>query len=309
MQQPLRIGTRGSRLALWQANWVRDQILAGDPDLHVELLVIKTEGDRILNHSLAKFGGKGLFVKELENAIIRHQVDLAVHSMKDVPAILPEELEISIIPSRDIPDDGLIAHRGQNLDSLPEDAVVGTSSLRRAAQLLAYRADLRIKNLRGNVDTRLNKVLEGDYEAAVMAVAGLKRLGLEKHITQSLPYSIMLPAIAQGALGIETRKGDEQTLSFLHHLHDPDTAHCVRAERAVLTSLAGNCNIPLAGFCAVHHQHLKLTALLATPDGSRIIRRQATAPYEQATQLGKKVAQQILEEGGREILASLSYNL
>ena len=306
MQQALRIGTRGSRLALWQANWVRDQILLRYPAQAVELVVIKTEGDRILNHSLAKFGGKGLFVKELESAVIRHQVDLAVHSMKDMPAVLPEELEISTFPSREVADDGLIAQQGINLDTLPENAVVGTSSLRRASQLRAYRSDLRIRNLRGNIDTRLRKVKEGEFEAAVMAVAGFKRLGLEKHIMQSLPFSIMLPAIAQGALGIETRKGDEQTLSFLLHLHDADTAHCVRAERAVLTALGGNCHTPIAGYCAIHQQQLNLTALLATPDGSRIIRHQATAPHIQATKLGQNVALRILEEGGREILASLT---
>ena len=305
MQHPLRIGTRGSRLALWQANWVRDRIRARYPDLDVELVVIKTQGDRILTQTLAKFGGKGLFVKELENALIRHRVDMAVHSMKDVPAILPEELEISIIPPREVPDDGLISHHGHNLDSLPQDSVIGTSSLRRAAQVRAYRADLRIRNLRGNIDTRLQKVKEGEIEAAVMAVAGFKRLGLEKHITQSLPFSIMLPAVAQGALGIETRKEDETTLSYLDHLHDPQTAHCIRAERAVLTTLGGNCNIPIAGFCAIHQDHLKLTALLATPDGSRIIRHQADAPAEQAIQMGQEVARRILEEGGREILASL----
>ena len=305
MQHPLRIGTRGSRLALWQANWVRDQIQVRFPDLDVEMVVIKTQGDRILDQTLEKLGGKGLFVKELETALIEHQVDMAVHSMKDVPAILPEELEISVIPSREAPDDGLITRHGHKLDSLPENSVIGTSSLRRAAQLRAYRTNIRIKHLRGNIDTRLQKVNEGEIEAAVMAVAGFKRLGLEKHIAQSLPFSIMLPAIAQGALGIQTRKEDETTLSYLSHLHDPDTAYCVRAERAVLTTLGGSCNIPIAGFCEIHQQHLKLRALLATPDGSRIIRQQAEAPAEQASQLGQKVAHRILEEGGREILASL----
>ncbi len=303
--ETLRIGTRGSQLALWQANWIRDQILAQHPSLQIELVIIKTQGDKIVDRPLSAIGGKGLFVKELETAMMEHQTDMAVHSMKDVPAILPAGLEISIITKRENAFDGLISSEVSSLKELPQNAVIGTSSLRRAAQLKAFRSDLQIKNLRGNVDTRLKKVLNHEYDAAIMAVAGMKRLGLSEHIRQSIPFSIMLPAIAQGAIGIETRIGDEKTLSYLHHLHDSDTADCLRAERTLLKALEGNCQIPLAGHCVVVQDQLHLTALVANPDGSQVIRREATSTRPDAEYLGKSIAQQILDDGGKEILKSL----
>lgn len=306
MQPPLHIGTRGSQLALWQANWVRDQIRNRFPEKPVELVVIKTQGDHILDRTLAKIGGKGLFVKELEVALREGRIDMAVHSMKDVPALLPEGLEISIISFRETPHDGLIAPQVSDLKSLPPNAIVGTSSLRRSAQLKAYRPDLQIKNLRGNVDTRLAKVLAGEYDAAVMAVAGMKRLGLAEHIKQTLPFSIMLPAIAQGVLGIETRVGDEDTLAHLHHIHDPAMANCIEAERAALQTLEGNCQIPIAGFCEIQQEHLQLTLLIATPDGQQILKRAATAPRAHAHHLGQILAQELLDNGGRTILALLN---
>ncbi|MBF0276906.1 MAG: hydroxymethylbilane synthase [SAR324 cluster bacterium] len=302
----LRIGTRGSRLALWQANWVRDQILAKYPSLTVELVIIKTQGDKIQDRPLAEIGGKGLFIKELETAMIEQQTDLCVHSMKDVPAELPEGLEISIITARERPHDALIAPRAQSLDDLPKNAVVGTSSLRRASQLKAYRADLEIKSIRGNVDTRLKKVESGEFDASILAVAGLKRLGWEQQITQELPFSVMLPAIAQGVVGIETRSGDETTLSYLKHMEDIDTTDCIRAERTVLAALEGNCQIPIAGFCSVEQDLLTLTALTAKLDGSLVIRHQGSAPRQQAEELGQSIAQKILDDGGREILAELN---
>ncbi len=305
----LRIGTRGSQLALWQANWIRDQILAQYPEVAIELVIIKTQGDKIQDRPLSEIGGKGLFIKELEVAMMAHRTDMCVHSMKDVPSELPEGLEISIITTRETPHDGLIAPDAASLDELPQNAIVGTSSLRRASQLRAYRPDLQIKNLRGNVDTRLNKVRGGEYDAAVMAVAGMKRLGWEEQIRQELPFAIMLPAIAQGVIGIETRVGDAETLSRLQHLQDLDTADCIRAERTVLSALEGNCQIPIAGFCSVEQDQLTLTALTAKLDGSLVIRHQASAPRHQAEQLGQLVAQKILDGGGREILASLAESL
>ncbi len=302
----LRIGTRGSRLALWQANWVRDQILARYPDLKVELIPIKTQGDIILDRPLAEIGGKGLFVKELEVAMLENRTDMAVHSMKDVPAILPEGLEISVITQRESPRDALISPGSANLETLPKGAVIGTSSLRRGAQLKAYRPDLEIRTLRGNVDTRLKKVTNGEYDGAIMAVAGLKRLQLEAHIAQELPFSVMLPAIAQGAIGIETRMGDEATVAYLSHLQHDETYDCLIAEREVLHKLEGNCQIPVAGYCTVDQNQLHLEALVAQPEGLQVIRREASAPRHNARELGEGVAQQILEEGGSKILQTLS---
>ena len=300
--RPLRIGTRGSRLALWQAHWIRDRILDQFPSLPLELEIIKTKGDQIQDRPLSAIGGKGLFIKELEVALMAHRTDMAIHSMKDVPAELPQGLEIATITLRENPHDGLIAPHVARLEDLPPHAIIGTSSLRRAAQLKAYRPDFQIKSLRGNVDTRLKKVMAGEVDAAIMAVAGMKRLGLEAHITQVLPFSIMLPAIAQGVIGIETRVGDRETLSYLQHLKDPDTTDCIRAEREVLRVLEGNCQISIAGFCDIHQDQLTLTALIAKPDGSLIHRHQDSAPRPQAEPLGQTVARNILDQGGRDIL-------
>lgn len=305
MESPLRIGTRGSRLALWQAQWVREQIHQNFPEKPVELVVIQTQGDRILDRTLAKIGGKGLFVKELEAAMLAGKIHLAVHSMKDVPAFLPEGLEISIISPRETPNDALIAPHAEGLASLPQHAVVGTSSLRRASQLKAFRPDFQIKNLRGNIETRLAKVREENYDAAVLAVAGMKRLGLESHIKEILPFATMLPAIAQGVLGIETLVGDEETRSYLTPIHDKAVADCIEAERAVLKTLEGNCQVPIAGFCDLHQDQLQLTALVAAPDGSQMIKKEASAPRSQARQLGQTLGQELLEDGGRVLLQML----
>ncbi|MBF0286639.1 MAG: hydroxymethylbilane synthase [SAR324 cluster bacterium] len=303
--ETLRIGTRGSQLAIWQANWIRDQILARHPSIHIELVIIKTQGDKILDRPLSTIGGKGLFVKELETAMMENQTDMAVHSMKDVPGLLPDGLEIQIITKRENAYDGLVSSQISTLDELPKNAVIGTSSLRRGAQLKAFRPDLQIKNLRGNVDTRLKKILNHEYDAAIMAVAGMKRLGLSEHIRQSIPFSIMLPAVAQGTIGIETRIGDKKTLSYLHHLHDINTADCLDAERALLKALEGNCQIPLAGHCIIVENQLRLTALVASPCGTHVIRRKAASNRSDAESLGNSIAQQILDNGGKEILQSL----
>lgn len=302
----LRIATRGSQLALWQANWIKDQIIAQFPEMSVELVVIKTTGDKITDRPLSQVGGKGLFVKELEQSMLNHETDIAVHSMKDVPAFLPEGLEISTITKRESPFDGLISANFNNLDELPKGAVVGTSSLRRASQLKAYRPDIQIKSLRGNIDTRIKKTISGEYDASILAVAGLKRMGWDAQIKQILPTTIMLPAIAQGAVGIENRIDDEATLAVLKHLQDNDTTACVTAERTVLQILEGNCQVPLAGYCTIANNELTLKAMIADPEGTKKIAHEGTTLRRNATDLGKAVAEKILENGGRTILEQLA---
>ena len=214
----LRIATRESRLALWQANWVRSKILSEFPELDVQLVPMTTEGDRRLDRSLADIGGKGLFIKELEQALMDHRADLAVHSMKDLTTELPPSLELSVITERDDPNDALVSNQYPSLNKLPDGAVIGTSSLRRMSQLRHFFPNLKIKNLRGNLDTRLRKLDDGEYDAIMLAVAGLKRLGLQERISQVIPHSVMLPAIAQGVIGIETRSGDQDTLQWIQQL-------------------------------------------------------------------------------------------
>jgi hydroxymethylbilane synthase len=302
MSDRLRIATRGSRLALWQAEWVQRGILSRFPEVEVELVVLTTQGDRILDRPLAQIGGKGLFIKELEDALLEDRADLAVHSMKDVMAFLPEGLEISVITERDHPGDAWVSPQHESLEALPRGAVVGTSSLRRAAQLKHLRPDLEIRTLRGNVETRLRKVESGEYDAAVLAMAGLRRLGLEAHIRCALPREWMLPAIAQGAVGIETRTGDEDTLRWLRHLDHPETRDALTAEREVLAQLEGNCQVPLAGFAEVQGAEMHLEARLGSPDGATLLRAEGTAPRESAQALGQQVARQLLQQGGQRLL-------
>ncbi len=306
MTDCLRIATRASRLALWQAEWVRAGILQAHPHLTVELVTLTTRGDQILDRPLAAIGGKGLFIKELEDALLDGRADLAVHSMKDVMAFLPDGLEISLITERDHPGDAWVSPNYAALDELPEGAVVGTSSLRRAAQLKHARPDVEIKTLRGNVETRLRKVHEGEYDAAVLAVSGLKRLELGHEIRTVLPQSLMLPAIAQGAIGIETRVGDAETLRWLEHLEHAATRDCVLAEREVLAVLEGNCQVPLAGFAELHQDQLHLEARVGSPDGTTLLKAQATAPRQQAVELGRAVAHQLLDQGGAALLQQFS---
>ncbi|WP_456430984.1 hydroxymethylbilane synthase [Thermosulfuriphilus sp.] len=296
------IGTRGSKLALAQTDWVREAIKARYPELSIELEIIKTRGDKILDVPLAKVGGKGLFVKEIEEALLSMRVDLAVHSLKDVPTELPEGLEIAIIPCREDPRDVLISRSGRSLVDLPRGARVGTSSLRRQAQLRALRPDLIIEPLRGNVDTRLRKLDEGQYEAIVLAAAGLSRLGLVHRATEFISPEVLIPAIGQGALGIEVRTEDtglKELLSFLHH---PETALCTEAERAFLARLEGGCQVPLAAHAILRGNELFMDALVADPAGKRIIRKRASSPAQEARGLGESLAEEILAAGGRDIL-------
>lgn len=304
MKQEIRIGARGSALALWQAEWVKTQLEHFWPTVHVTLVPIKTTGDKILDVSLSKFGGKGLFVKEIEEALLNGSIDLAVHSMKDLPGDLPEGLTISAVPAREDTRDVLITRHGERLDRLPAGTRVGTSSLRRQALLLALNPNLRIEMLRGNVDTRLRKQREGVVDATVLAAAGLKRLGITPEHSQVLDDTIFLPAIGQGALGIETRT-EEEVIALVHPLHHQDTAVAVSAERAFLRQMGGSCHTPLAAKGTVHGGSVQLHALVASPDGRQVIRGERHGRIEDAEQVGTLLADTLLAQGGREILERL----
>jgi len=301
-QRVLRIGTRGSLLALKQSENVKRALESLWPDVRIEFQVIKTMGDKILDVPLAKVGGKGLFVKEIEDALLNRTVDLAVHSMKDVPAELPTGLAIGAIPLREDARDVLVSHDGKNLLELIEGAKVGTSSLRRAAQLKKLRSDLQIENLRGNLDTRLRKVREGMYDAIVLAAAGLHRMGWEDAITAYLETEDFLPAIGQGAIGIEIRNDDEELRGLLAPVHHPDSAVAVQAERSLLKELEGGCQVPIGGYARVAGKMVELAGLVASVDGREIFRRSRKAPREQAEALGRELAREILEAGGKRIL-------
>lgn len=298
----LVIATRGSKLALWQANHIKDALESTHSGLSVELLVLKTKGDKILDVPLAKVGGKGLFVKEIEDALLDGRADLAVHSMKDVPTGLPDGLTVGVIPEREDCADALLSVEFQGLDGLPQGATVGTSSLRRQAQLLALRPDLTIADLRGNLDTRVRKLMEGRYHAIVVAAAGLKRLGLSAPKTAELGPPEFLPAVAQGALGIEFRKDDRETMDLLAFLHHQPTATRVAAERGFLTGLDGGCQVPIAALSELMDGQVRLTGFLADVDGSSPIRLQATGPADQAWEVGMDLAKQVLAAGGKAIL-------
>jgi hydroxymethylbilane synthase len=304
MKQKLRIGTRGSALALWQAEWVKAQLLRFWPEVVIDLVIIKTSGDRLQEVSLSTIGGKGLFVKEIEDALLAKTVDLAVHSMKDVPGDLPPGLTISIVPEREDTRDVLITKNGETLAELPAGTRVGTSSLRRQALLLALHPGLRIEMLRGNVDTRLRKQREGVVDATVLAAAGLKRLGITPEHSRVLDDTEFLPAIGQGALGVETREEDE-VIALIAPLHHQETAVAVSAERAFLRRMGGSCRTPLAAKGVVKDGVVSLQALVARPDGARVIRGEQSGPMEAAEQIGSELAEQLLLQGGKEILAGV----
>ena len=298
----LKIATRGSPLALWQAEWVQKRILEQHPEITVELLILKTSGDRIQDRPLSEVGGKGLFIKELEGALLDNRADLAVHSMKDVPGFFPEGLEISVIAEREDPGDAWLSPKYGSIGNFPQGAVVGTSSLRRASQLKHHRQDLQIRSFRGNVQTRIRKLDQGEVDATVLAVAGLKRLDLEDRITEVLPMEWMLPAIGQGAIGIETRIGDQETLSRILHLNHQATWDCLLAERTLLIQMEGNCQIPLAGYCVLNGDELFLRGAIGDPEGKSLLRYESHAPRQNAFKLGQEVAGRLLKNGGEEIL-------
>ncbi|HMM77849.1 MAG TPA: hydroxymethylbilane synthase [Gammaproteobacteria bacterium] len=298
----LRIATRGSRLALWQAEHVRDRLMALHPGLAVELVAMKTTGDKILDAPLAKIGGKGLFVKELEQAMLEGRADLAVHSMKDVPVELPDGLHIACVLAREDPRDSLLARSGGGLASLPPGAIVGTSSLRRRSQLRLLRPDLDLRDLRGNVNTRLAKLARGEFDAIVLACAGLKRLALDGRITERFSTSDMLPAIGQGIIGIECRAGDARVEALIAPLADPDARDAIAAERALNAMLHGGCQVPIAGHAVIDGARLKIAGLVASLDGGECIRAEAEGGRGEAAALGSRVGRMLLERGAQRIL-------
>jgi len=301
----LTIGTRGSLLARWQADWVKGRLEAAQPGLRVALTIIKTTGDKILDVPLAKVGGKGLFVKEIEEALLAGAVDLAVHSMKDVPTALPAALHLAAVTRREEPYDALISRDRLPLAKLPAGATIGTSSLRRQSQLLAYRSDLTIVGLRGNLDTRLRKVREGAMDGIVLAAAGLRRLGWEAEIAEILPPTICLPAIGQGALGIECRRDDEAVNRAVWVLDDPDTRACVDAERAFLERLEGGCQVPIAAHATLTGERLTLTGLIAGLRGDPILRDEVTGSRGEGRAKGRELAERLLARGGEAILRAV----
>jgi hydroxymethylbilane synthase len=301
----LIIGTRGSQLALWQAEWVQRQLRQIAPDLSVVLKRIQTSGDKIQDVPLAKVGGKGLFVKEIEEALLRKDIDLAVHSLKDLPTVLPNGLHIICVPEREDPRDALIARDEKKLDALPFGARVGTSSLRRQAQLLHARSDLQIEMLRGNVDTRLRKLQENQLDAIVLAASGLKRLGWDDQITECLPVDVSLPAIGQGALGIEGREDDSFVRNLVSRLEHQPTRVRVTAERALLKRLEGGCQVPIAGHAVLQEDSLTLDGLVVSLDGKRYVRYSLSGSMFEAESIGTKVAEELLDRGAQPILQEI----
>ncbi|MDI6864816.1 MAG: hydroxymethylbilane synthase [Thermodesulfovibrio yellowstonii] len=297
------IGSRGSKLAMWQANWVKDKLQTLYPELKVEIEKIKTTGDKILDAPLAKIGGKGLFVKEIEEALLSKRVDLAVHSMKDVPTEIPEGLQISAICEREDPRDAFISKDGVLLNELPQEAVLGTSSLRRTVQLKALRNDLVIKPLRGNVDTRIRKLKDGEFQAIVLAMAGVKRMGVENLVTQAFSEDLMIPAIGQGAIGIETRVDDDFVNELIKPLNHEETAICILAERAFLSVMGGGCQVPLACHSRIVNNSLKIVGMIGDPEGKMpVIKGFREGSLSQAQSLGVELANELLHRGGKEIL-------
>ncbi|RPJ12549.1 MAG: hydroxymethylbilane synthase [Desulfobacteraceae bacterium] len=306
MKPEIKIGTRGSKLALWQANWVKSELIKKFPDLSIETVIIKTKGDKILDVPLAKVGGKGLFVKEIEEALISNHVDIAVHSMKDMPAELLDGLAIGAIPEREIPVDVLISKNNLFLSQLPRKARIGTSSLRRLAQIRHIRPDLVILPLRGNLDTRIRKLDSGEMDAIVLAAAGVKRLGLESLITEYLSEDTMLPAVGQGALCIEIRKDDGDVVEFTDSLDHPITRNVVMGERAFLKKLEGGCQIPIAGHGKAWENRFSIIGLVADLEGKTIIKDTLSGPLESSESVGTALADKLLERGAKQLLEKLT---
>ena len=298
----LRLGTRKSQLALWQAHFVRAALERHHPGLKVELITMTTEGDRILDRSLAAVGGKGLFIKELEQGLLEKRTDIAVHSLKDVTATLPAGLRLAVYCEREDPRDAFISDKFATLASLPRGARVGTSSLRRQCQLREAFPPLEIVTLRGNVNTRLAKLDAGEYDAIILAVAGIKRLDMESRIRERLDPAVSLPAVGQGAVCVECRASDRVTQELLAPLNHAATQTCVTAERSLNLHLEGGCQVPVGGYAELHGEELRLRGMVGEPDGSRLLRAEIRGPAAQAEQLGAQLARQLLAQGARKIL-------
>jgi hydroxymethylbilane synthase len=308
MSRSLVIGSRGSKLALWQAEQAKARLLDLHPEIDVRIEIIKTTGD-VKTDPLSVIGGKGVFTKELEDALLDGRIDLAVHSLKDLPTILPDSLAISAICQRDDPRDALVVRdelkaRAGSILNLPEQAVVGTSSQRRVAQLKSLRGDVVVKDVRGNVDTRLRKLDEGQYDALILASAGLRRLELADRIDAAISTEEMVPAVGQGAIAIETRADDEFTISTTSELDHRETRLACLAERAFLRSLGGGCQFPIAGHAVIENEELKLVGLVALPDGSKFLRDQLSGPQDNAEKIGSSLAARLIERGANSLLES-----
>lgn len=307
MKSTLRIATRKSPLALWQAEHVKQLLMQAHEDLDVKLVTFTTKGDKILDTPLAKIGGKGLFVKELETAILEGKADIAAHSIKDIPMEFPEGLFLASILEREEPGDAFVSNKFDSLQKLPEGAIVGTCSLRRKSQLLSKRPDIIIKDLRGNVNSRLEKLDNDEYDAIILASAGLVRLDMAKRIKQRISSSWILPAVGQGAIGLEAREGDEETLSLISALNHIDTADRITAERALNHRLEGGCQVPIASYAMLDGNTLHLQALVGEPDGSKIVQGDISGNRNDGVQLGIELAEDLLSRGAKEILEKL-YN-
>lgn len=300
MLEKIRIGTRASKLALWQAEFIAAELRREYLNLEVELVKIQTTGDKILNSPLAKIGGKGLFTKEIENALAENKIDLAVHSLKDVPNELPQNFKIAAVTKRANPFDAFVSNKFSAIEEMPEGAVIGTSSLRRAAQILNFFPHLKIENLRGNVDTRLKKLDAGNFDAIILAAAGLERLGYGERITQILTE--IIPAAGQGALAVEIRADDFKTAELVKFLNDEQTFQAVKIERDFLKVIGGSCQIPVGIFASILDNKIYARAVVAALDGKKIIKDFSIAPLEKISTFGSDLAEKILSEGGREIL-------
>jgi len=309
MNKTLKIGTRGSRLALWQANWVKSALESEDPSLSIELVVIKTKGDKILDVPLAKVGGKGLFVKEIEESLLNEKIDLAVHSMKDMPAQIPQGLCIAAIPQREDPQDVLISKDNRRFSELPSGSVVGTGSLRRKAQLLFARPDLVVAPMRGNIDTRLRKLETENLDAIILAAAGVKRMKYENKIAEYLDENIMLPAVGQGALCIEIRQDDPLAGPVVAGLEDPKTRTVIMGERAFSARLEGGCQVPIAAHGTLHNDIFTLSGLVASVDGRTLLKKTLKGPENASGTIGVELAEHLISMGAKTIIDNLTKDL
>ena len=302
MNRKIIIGTRGSELALWQANHVKASLETRFPDLTFEIRTIKTTGDRILDTALSKIGDKGLFTKEIESALMSGEIDLAIHSLKDLPTTLPDGLCIGAVTSREIPNDVLIAKNARSISALPGDARVATGSLRRKSQLLNLRPDIEVSDIRGNVPTRIEKFLASDLDAMILAFAGMHRLGLDEHIAQVIPVSEMIPAVGQGAIAVEARATDGEVLDLANKINDADTELCITAERAFLRELEGGCQVPIGAHAVCVDGGVRLDGFVGSLDGSNVIRETITGVPEEAVSIGQRLAAICIDRGASEIL-------
>ncbi|MGB2690904.1 MAG: hydroxymethylbilane synthase [Thermodesulfobacteriota bacterium] len=307
MKRSIRIGTRGSKLALWQANHVSNLLSTSNPELKIEIQIIKTTGDSVIDSPLSEIGGKGVFVKEIEEALLSDNIDIAVHSMKDVPTILPEGLAIKAVAERHDPRDALVSNIGLPLAELPEGTRIGTGSLRRGAQILHHFPNLQILSIRGNVDTRIRKLKEsGEFDAIVLAVAGLERMGLGEEITEVISADIMLPAPGQGIVAIESRADDQETTDILRAINHTQTQIAAISERAFLYRLGGDCNVPVGCNARLNDNLISLSGIISSPDGKVLLKKDISGSIEEAQQLGEQLADMMLLEGGNKILEELT---